>query len=104
MIFVVATIELQAGQRDAFLAEFQKLTPLVRAEEGCLEYGPALDVETSIPAQNEPRANVVTVMEKWEDLDALEKHLIAPHMLEYRQRVKDLVQSVALQVLEPAPQ
>ncbi len=104
MIFVVATIELQAGRRDAFLAEFQKLTPLVRAEEGCLEYGPALDVETSIPAQNEPRANVVTVMEKWEDLDALEKHLIAPHMLEYRQRVKDLVQSVALQVLEPAPQ
>ncbi|HAB11390.1 MAG TPA: antibiotic biosynthesis monooxygenase, partial [Planctomycetaceae bacterium] len=41
MIFVLATIELAEGRRDDFLAAFQQVVPLVRAEEGCLEYGPA---------------------------------------------------------------
>jgi quinol monooxygenase YgiN len=102
MIYVIATIELAAGKREAFLAEFHNLDPLVRREEGCHEYGPTVDVETSIPAQPNARPDVVTVVEKWESLEHLERHLMAPHMLEYRPRVKDLVSRVTLQVLEPA--
>ena len=34
--------------------------------------------------------------------DALRAHLGAPHMAEYRARVKDLVVGVRLQVLQPA--
>ena len=37
MIVVIATIEVHAAKREAFLAEFHKLVPLVRAEAGCLE-------------------------------------------------------------------
>lgn len=102
MIFVIATIEVQAGRRDDFLQEFHKLVPLVRDEQGCLEYGPTLDVETNISAQGPTRDNVVTVVEKWQSLADLEAHLIAPHMLEYRQRVKEIVTGVTLQVLAPA--
>jgi len=94
---------LAPGKRDAFLAEFYQVTPLVRVEEGCLDYGPTIDVETRIPAQGDPRPDVVTVVERWESLDHLEDHLIAPHMLEYRKRVKDFVKNVDLSVLEPAP-
>lgn len=102
MIHVIATIELNAGKRDAFLAEFHKLVPQVRAEAGCLEYGPAIDVATDISAQIPLRENVVTVVEKWEDLPALKAHLVAPHMLDYRPRVKELVKGTTLQILGPA--
>jgi quinol monooxygenase YgiN len=52
---------------------------------------------------NDPvRENVVTVIEKWERVDALHAHLKAPHMVRYRERVKDLVVSISIRVLEPA--
>jgi quinol monooxygenase YgiN len=103
MIHVIATIELHAGKREAFLAEFHKIVAPVRAEVGCIEYGPTIDVAgTGIAAQLPLRENVVTVVEKWESLQALQAHLVAPHMLEYRPRVKDLVASVKIQVLQPA--
>ena len=101
MLHVLATVELEAGKRDAFLAEFAKLVPLVRAEDGCHEYGPAVDVPTSIAVQIVPRPDVVIVVEKWASLAALEAHLKAPHMGEYRQRVKELVKQVSLQILQP---
>ena len=102
MIHVIATIELVAGQRDAFLNEFRALVPKVRAESGCLEYGPTIDVASGVPAQPTPRADVVTVVEKWTNLPALRAHLDAAHMQEYRLRVKHMVCSTTLQVLEPA--
>jgi quinol monooxygenase YgiN len=103
MIYVIATIELTEGKREAFLAEFHQLVPLVRAEAGCLAYGPTVDVAgTGIAAQGAPRDNVVTVVEQWESLDALRAHLQAPHMAAYRPRVKDLVTDTRLQILQPA--
>ncbi len=102
MIHVIATIEVRPGRRDDFLAEFRKNVPTVRAEAGCLEYGPAVDVATGIAAQAPPRDHVVVVVEKWADLDALRAHLAAPHMAAYRERVKDLVVGASLQVLQPA--
>ena len=33
---------------------------------------------------------------------ALEAHLVAPHMMEYRPKVKDFVKKVSLQILSPA--
>ena len=102
MIFVIATIELTAGQREPFLAEFHQLMPLVREEEGCLEYGPTVDLPTSLSNQPDERKNVVTIVEKWESLEALEAHLTASHMIDYRRKVKELVQGTTLQILQPA--
>ncbi len=102
MIHVLATIEVAPGKRDAFLAEFNRIVPLVRAEAGCIEYGPAVDIATGLGAQPPVRDNVVTAIEKWESLDALRAHLAAPHMAEYRIRVKELVIGVQLHVLQPA--
>lgn len=102
MICVVATIEVAGGRREDFLAEFRRIVPEVRKEKGCLEYGPMIDLETSIAAQAAARDNVVTVVEKWESIEDLEAHLMAPHMLDYRKRVKALVVGTSLQVLQPA--
>jgi quinol monooxygenase YgiN len=101
MIHVIATVELAAGKRELFLEAFRANVPLVLKEDGCIEYGPAVDAETEISAQLPLRENVVTVVEKWRDLPALKAHLVAPHMVVYRTRVKDFVQRVSLQVLQP---
>jgi quinol monooxygenase YgiN len=101
MIHVIAQITLQSGCRSDFLTEFHKLVPLVHAEQGCLEYGPAVDAETPIDAQvtNE---DLVVVVEKWESLADLEAHLVADHMQAYREEVKEMVAGTSLQILSPA--
>ncbi|MEX2308661.1 MAG: putative quinol monooxygenase [Pirellulales bacterium] len=102
MIHVIATVHTAAGRRDDFLAAFREVVPLVRAESGCLEYGPAVDLEAPIGGQPPIRDEVVTVIEKWDSLAALQDHLAAPHMLRYREKVKDLVARLEIRVLEPA--
>ena len=102
MIHVLATIELFPSQRTAFLAEFHKLMPKVHAEHGCIEYGPAVELKTPIPIQSPPRDDVVLVIEKWEDVPALEAHLAASHMAEYRAATAEMVRGITLHVLEPA--
>lgn len=102
MISVLATIEVAEGRRDEFLAVFRALVPKVRAEEGCIEYGPWIDLSTNISSQEEPRANVMIAIEKWESVEALEAHLIAPHMLEFRKSIEGLVSNLELEILEPA--
>ncbi|HEX3870583.1 MAG TPA: putative quinol monooxygenase [Pirellulales bacterium] len=102
MIHVIATITVAEGKRDVFLSHFRALVPKVLAEKGCIEYGPTIDVETEIPGQPAARSDVVTVVERWKDIAALEAHLMAPHMLEYRAIVKDLMRGAELRVLKPA--
>ena len=102
MICVLATIEVAEGRREDFLTAFKQLVPKVLAEAGCIEYGPMVDVETNIPAQPALREDVVTVVEKWENIESLEAHLMAPHMMQYRKTVKEMVQGTVLSVLEPA--
>jgi quinol monooxygenase YgiN len=101
MIYVIATVEVKPGKREAFLAEFHKNMPNVHAEKGCIEYGPTVDIASGLKAQIPMRENVVTIVEKWESLPDLQAHVVAPHMGTYRERVKDLVNGVTLQVLEP---
>lgn len=102
MIYVVATIELAEGKRDDFLKRVRQLVPEVRGEQGCLEYGPAIDTSTGIKAQIPLQENVVVMVEKWQDVKSLEAHLTAPHMLKYREDVKGMVVKTQLRVLRPA--
>jgi quinol monooxygenase YgiN len=61
-----------------------------------------VDVASGLGIQEPVRPEVVLVIEKWTDLGALANHLEAPHMIAWRQRVKDLMTGVSLQVLTPA--
>lgn len=101
MIHVIAQISIEPGRREEFLAEFHQLVPLVLAEDGCLEYGPTVDADTPISAQ-QTNENRVVIIEKWESVSHLEAHLDAEHMHAYRKRVKDMVAETRLQILRPA--
>ena len=101
MICVIATIKAKAGQRNALLACIEDNLSNVHAEIGCLEYQPMVDTESSLGAQQLDE-NIVTMVEKWETMSNLNAHAVAPHMLEYREKVKDIVESVSLKVLAAA--
>ena len=101
MIHVLAEIETVPGHRADFLAEFAQVAIPVRKEAGCIEYGAAVDVPTDISVQQNPGENVVMIVEKWESIDHLKAHLVAPHMTDYRVRIKSFVKGVTLRVLEP---
>jgi quinol monooxygenase YgiN len=101
MIHVIASIQIKEGRRDAFVEIFKANVPLVKKEKGCMEYFPAIDVPTGLAPQ-ELNDTVVTVIEKWHSLKELHAHLEAPHMLAYREKVKDMVENVSLKILEEA--
>ena len=101
MISVLASIRVKSGTRDEFLKYFIDNIPAVLNEKGCVEYFPAVDVDSGLDIQQlDPDS--VTVIEKWESLDALHAHLKAPHMAAYKEKVKDIVVSLTLKVLEQA--
>jgi quinol monooxygenase YgiN len=102
MINVIAAIEVKEGKRDEFLKIFKANVPKVLAESGCIAYSPTLDFNTGLPVQPPVRKNVVTIIEAWESLDHLKAHLKAPHMLEYKEKTKDMVNGLTLTVTEPA--
>lgn len=102
MIHVIATFELKPGRRDEFLKAFAKLAPLVHKEKGCIEYGAAVDVASGIPVQNPLRADGVTVIEKWESTQALQRHLAYEPVAAFLKETGPMVKGLSLQVLEPA--
>ena len=101
MINVLASIRVKAGRRSEFLEIFKSNVPNVREEKGCIEYFPTVDIDADLPPQSLDE-NVVTIIEKWESLDALRDHLRAPHMLAYKEKVKDIVEDISLKVLKEA--
>ena len=101
MINVLASISVKEGKRADFIAAFKDNLAAVRAEEGCIEYFPAVDINADLPPQQLDE-NEVTVIEKWASLEALRAHLSAPHMLAYKEKVKDIVEGVSLKVLQEA--
>ena len=84
-----------------FVEIFKSNVPNVLEEKGCMEYVPTIDVPTGLPPQ-ELNNNVVIIIEKWGSLEDLQAHLSAPHMLAYKEKVKDLVDKVSLKVLGEA--
>ncbi len=99
MINVIASVHVKPGKKAEYLKTFKPNLPLVTQEKGCIEYFPTADVPTGLPPQT-LNENVITIIEKWEDLDALLAHLKAPHYLAYKEAVKDLVQEVSILILQ----
>jgi quinol monooxygenase YgiN len=102
MIHVIAVITTKPGMRDAVLREFRANMPAVHAEQGCIEYGPAVDAEGIGAIQTAIGPDSFMVIEKWESAAALKAHAAAPHMAAYAARVKEMIASRVIHVLSPA--
>jgi quinol monooxygenase YgiN len=101
MIHVIAVITAKPGMRGQILEAFHANMPTVRAEKGCVEYGPAVDAEGVGAMQTKFGPDTFVVIEKWESVEALRAHGASPHMAAYAAKTRDLVASRVIHVLEP---
>ena len=101
MINVIASIRIEAGGLSDFLEIFRANMLKVREEKGCVEYVPLVDIDAKLVPQILDE-NVLTIIEKWESLEALRDHLEAPHMMAYREKVKNIVTGLSLKILKEA--
>ena len=101
MIHVVAVITTKPGMRDSVLQAFRANIPACKAEQGCIEYGPAVDAENALPFQTKCGPDTFMVIEKWESMDALKAHAAAPHMAAYGAKVKEMIATRAVHILSP---
>jgi quinol monooxygenase YgiN len=101
MIYVVVSVRVKAGRLRDFLGLFGSVAPLVRQEKGCVQYVAATDFDSGLPPQVFGK-DVVTILEKWESIEALRNHLAAPHMAAYFAKEKDLTEGASLKILTEA--
>ena len=101
MIFVIAESILKD---EAATAEFIRIAkaniPTVRAEKGCISYNLNADCKEG-PAAANAKANVLTFVECWESVEALQAHLAAPHMKAFMEKVGPLRIGKSLKVVTP---
>ena len=102
MIHVLAIITAKPGMRDRILEANRANVEAVRAEAGCLAYEAVVDVRDAAPGFAQFGPDTFVVIERWESIEALRAHGVAPHMKAYASKVKDLTASRAIHVLEPA--
>jgi quinol monooxygenase YgiN len=101
MIHVIASVRVKAGRVNEYIEIFKSNIPDVIKEKGCIQYLPAIDTDSGLSLQAFDE-HVVTIIEKWDNLDALRDHLATPHMLTYREKVKDMVEITSIKVLQEA--
>lgn len=102
MVHVIAVITAKPGQRARVLEAFNANVPAVRAEDGCIEYGAAIDAAGAGPIQTPCGEDTFVVVEKWASLDALKAHAASPHMKAYAAKTRDLLADRHIYVLSPA--
>src|SRR5450432_3373296 len=71
---VVAILQADQGKGPDQLAAFEQLAPLVRAEDGCLQY----DLHAVVGAPDR-----FVVVEQWASREALDAHMASVHMAAY---------------------
>ena len=101
MIHVIAVITAKPGKREEILRHFRANVPAVRAEQGCIDYGAAIDAENALPIQTKWGPDTFLVIEKWDSMDALRAHAAAPHMAAYGAKTKELIASRVIHILTP---
>jgi quinol monooxygenase YgiN len=100
MVHLVVTFIIKDGMMDAYLAEVAKLRPLVLAEKGCVEYTYLKEIQTPFKIQEPVQENRLTLIERWESMEALETHSKSPHMAQYGKIMHPMRVSTSARVAE----
>ena len=64
MIHVIAVITAKPGKRNDILQHARANLAAVRAEKGCIEYGPVVDTENALPFQTKLGPDAFIVVER----------------------------------------
>lgn len=100
MINLVVTMIIKDGKMKEFLPLCEKLRSSVLAEKGCRAYEYTRDVASPLSIQEPLDSNRITLIERWDSLEALKIHMDAPHMKELGPSMAELRSSVVARVTE----
>ncbi|MEO1529177.1 MAG: putative quinol monooxygenase [Planctomycetota bacterium] len=84
---IVAFIHVKAGHVETVKAELEKLIPIARAEEGCLQYD--LHQDNEDPAQ-------FLFYENWESRELWQTHMNNQHLKDYLAATDGMVEKSTL--------
>ncbi len=101
MVYVIASVTVKAGRMEEFIEVFKRHVPAVRAEKGCIQYVPTIDFVTDAPAQVIEK-NVVTNLEIWENMAALQGHVEGPAMAALEKDSGEFMEAFSVKVLREA--
>ncbi len=93
MIVVVAKSILKEGKAEEFKNLTKELIEETRKENGCIEYNLYEDMEN---------VNLLTFVEKWEDMACLKAHFEAPHFKKIIPQLGDLRDGSELNIYKEA--
>ena len=96
MINVIGLVKVKNGKASEFIRMFK-----AQAEKGCIDYFPAMDIKTDFPPQVYDE-NVVTIIERWESMDALNDHLAGMDMQQQQEKEKDIVEEIIIKIVQEA--
>lgn len=82
MIIIHATFHIDPAKQDVFLQEIQPLIAASRAEDGNISYRLQKDVENE---------NVYTMVEVWQDMQAVTSHNSSEHFTKFTAKAKDFL-------------
>jgi len=82
MLLVTAKITAKPGQRDKIIENSNDLVETTRKEPGCMNY----DLYSSTEDEN-----ILMVLEKWENKEALDTHTETDHFQAFGQAIEDMV-------------
>jgi len=87
VILVTGTIDIDPGQRDAFVEAAQKLMAPTRAEDGCEHYSFSADLD-------EPGR--FHLSERWADDETMGAHMGTSHLAEFLAAIGPLVRGTTI--------
>ncbi|MCD8079147.1 MAG: antibiotic biosynthesis monooxygenase [Bacteroides sp.] len=87
MITIVAKAIVKEGKREAFIQAIQAMIEGSRAEEGNISYNLFEDLDNE---------NVLTFMEQWKSMEAIDFHNRTPHFQSGVAAIGDLMESMEI--------
>jgi quinol monooxygenase YgiN len=86
-VTIVANIHANPDKIDLVRAELERLIPITRAEEGCIQYDLHQDNENPVH---------FLFYENWESRDLWQTHMNAPHLADYMKATEGAVAEFTL--------
>ena len=99
MIHVIASIQAYENRLEDLFEIYKSFVPKVLSEDGCLMYLPTADYPTDLSKQKQSKT-LVTVIEKWKDINAFKAHINQTHSVQFREDIEGIVEHVSIRVLK----
>ncbi|MDQ8953375.1 putative quinol monooxygenase [Acinetobacter rudis] len=101
MLTIIAQIKIKPDHShfENVINSFKKTTPIVLREEGCLAYNLLIDHDSQASYQTH-LPHTIIMIEQWQSMQHLDKHLLTAHMQDHHERVKNDVIDVKINILE----